>query len=766
MNIQKNISEELLNSIQTLILYRSLYLLKQKFAVNKHKLIEFYKEYNINTNNNKIFFYQINKGDFAKITELVFKQINLLIIKIHNPKDIFLSKVIKTDKIEEMICVLQVIQVLINTNSVNIKNYNQIYFNKKIEQQSSKIDLCEDNFSKNNTSLKEELKNNFDDNNINKNNNNENNISKFKNKDEEITIKIVEYNKKGKIIKTYQDSIIQDSKYNNNSSINEPLYVWTIPLIIADFLQEYKKYAIIEFEDELFTELNILFDKDLLTKIDNYEKFKILSRNEKNVDLHNALKEYSKINANIKIYQEVINEKKLNNENVDYLNNMIEKLFSKQILLGNKIKYYEEIQKHSSLNNNTSIKNNKKKYNLSILLKSGQPTNIQNAIILNDNRDNIINNAIEEIFNFYSNQHYLVGSSLLFSTIEQKKQHIDLFEFSKFCREFNIPLSNQKVIEIFKKIGSNIHLISLDEFKKSIGLLAKAIHESQLLSLKNLIKSKKLKTNNKIKDQNINYELYELQKNYEIQRLMSMNEKYTDFCEFLGLLSDNKEYRNKMKGFNKNRSPLNKNIKINFLVNSQYTGKKDVFKLNELQKMKEKKFLFNNSKSPRFAFLREINNNSYLNHHEFIKTRNKNKNKTKFKQIINWSKLESFDINQLGLDKFEKEIFEDSENENSNNNCIINSKSVFKSSDFGYSHMRAGDKIVLPHISNNNSKRDMKNYMSLKKAENKMKKNISEVNLIKKGDNYCNSIFSYNNKKKINENKNTSCIIDKNLYFK
>ena len=71
------------------------------------------------------------------------------------------------------------------------------------------------------------------------------------------------------------------------------MYIETLPLIIADFIQQFPFYTIIEIEDELNEELNILFDKELVEKINNYKE---------------ALK-----NKNVKIineeYQNYINKK-------------------------------------------------------------------------------------------------------------------------------------------------------------------------------------------------------------------------------------------------------------------------------------------------------------------------------------------------------------------------------------------------------------------------------------------------------------------------
>ena len=108
--MQKNensqeISKEVENSLELLILYRSLYIIKQKFSLFKERIKNIYKNYNIYKDNIKlktnIAIYQIKIGDFVKVVDEVLQDINLLIIKYQNPKDIFFSKILLEKKREE-----------------------------------------------------------------------------------------------------------------------------------------------------------------------------------------------------------------------------------------------------------------------------------------------------------------------------------------------------------------------------------------------------------------------------------------------------------------------------------------------------------------------------------------------------------------------------------------------------------------------------------------------------------------------------------------
>ncbi len=87
--------------------------------------------------------------------------------------------------------------------------------------------------------------------------------------------------------------------------------------------------------------------------------------------------------------------------------------------------------------------------------------------------------ALKEIFDFYSNQHNKAGSTPLFSTIQEKKFHIAFSEFFKFCKEFSISLTKQKLNEVFKKNSSNFYTMVFNEFVNTIDNLSLIIHENK-----------------------------------------------------------------------------------------------------------------------------------------------------------------------------------------------------------------------------------------------------------------------------------------------
>ena len=90
----------------------------------------------------------------------------------------------------------------------------------------------------------------------------------------------------------------------NGRNYNTIIYIETLPLIIADYIQQFPFYCIIETEDELNEELNILFDKELVEKINNYEE-SLKNKNQKfiNKEYQNYLIKMDKLENNIKIYE-------------------------------------------------------------------------------------------------------------------------------------------------------------------------------------------------------------------------------------------------------------------------------------------------------------------------------------------------------------------------------------------------------------------------------------------------------------------------------
>ena len=333
-NKENDICEELKKSIDTLILYRSLYILKKKFSSKKEIIKRIYNSFNLDQNENveKYSSYQVSIDNFEIVAKTIFEKSNILLTIVNNPKDILLSNIFLNlnKKIEEMTGIFKEIkEYIIDTKNSLVKKYNTLFYEKKIKDKIIK-DIIEKKQNQN-EKKSPELKNNVNEEISSSEGKKEGNEIEENQEEVEVEIqkKIAEYNRKGKIIKTYnvmmndnltllkkeedekneklkQQRINRKERYFNMKEINENneennlikikneektlenkinlldlendknydniIYIETLPLIIADFIQQFPFYCIIETEDELNEELNILFDKELLEKINNYEE--------------------------------------------------------------------------------------------------------------------------------------------------------------------------------------------------------------------------------------------------------------------------------------------------------------------------------------------------------------------------------------------------------------------------------------------------------------------------------------------------------------
>ena len=505
------------NSCETQILYRSIYIIKKKFEIYKTKINEIYKKYNINEfdDNLGMNFYIININNFELLIREIFKVINCIMIQINNPKNIFISNLYLTKEIKnEMNHIFQIMKNYLLQNN-NIEKYNHIFFNKKIKPLLQKKEK--------------------EDNDINNNDN----YTEKKEKEEEINKPIVEYDSNGNIIKTNEELLNEnkmidinkdDIQLENNEYYllnNQNLYIETLNLIIIDFLQNFSNYGIIETNEDLASEINILFDKEILQKI-NYlyrkEKEKELIEklnNTKNKELEKCIIQKETITQNIELYEKLLQQKKANHENGIIIEDMLEKLLAQKIWLSHRIKYIKDsefIEDEKKIFEN-KIQSNQKKLKLEFI-KSNYQNLSNSSIIPNDNENNnskiITNsnlnistiknelipnskeekrlNSLKEIFEFYSKQHnYVIKGNGLFSAIEEKKSLINLSEFSKFCSDFSINIERQKLVEIYKKNISNLITMNFKEFLIVLEILGYTIHESKKKLLLKKISQKKEK---------------------------------------------------------------------------------------------------------------------------------------------------------------------------------------------------------------------------------------------------------------------------------
>ena len=706
-NNSQEISKQVENSLELLILYRSIYIIKQQFSLFKERIKNIYQKYNTyNSNikfktNTKI--YQIHIKNFVEVTDEVLQDLNLLIIKYLNPKDIFLSRILIEKKREETKKIIkEILNWLLNDNNNGkdlIRNYNINFFNKKIKPYIEE-DINYENFENmmdiKQNDISEDMTRNwsiYDYKIIGEYDRRGNVINKYKTKileengeiNEEGITEIINLNKESRNYENDKPGLNKEMSININDISNSKnnskkpdsskfIFIESLPLILADFLQSHINNAIVESEDELGKELKILFDNEIIKRLNEFknllgnkssllddinDKVYINQEEKDQKELDSAIEEYKKVKENIEIYRNILKNKKKSGENTDYIEKMIEKLLAKEIWLEHRIKllmdkknnndinleinyntYRNNNTKSSDLSNvigNTSRKieindngfNQSKKMNGDINTQNIKHltetySNTQNLGTSNDKSISLISsntnltsmkssplmiNALKEIFLYYSHLHLNVKKNRLFSNLEEKKLHLDLNEFSKFCSDFNIPISRQKLVEIFKKSVSNLHYMNFKEFNNAIVSLANATHESKkknltekinhkkfelnsiILKEKQLKEEKKLKRllynnsnsdltldngrkkesksrspsgyaykiNLKLEKKNIFNDISNNKINYNKELKKSYQEIINDFYEFLSL-NNPQEYRSKMRHYNMSPIKNNENL--------------------------------------------------------------------------------------------------------------------------------------------------------------------------------------------------------------
>ena len=706
-NNSQEISKQVENSLELLILYRSIYIIKQKFSLFKERIKNIYQKYNTyNSNikfktNTKI--YQIHIKNFVEVTDEVLQDLNLLIIKYLNPKDIFLSRILIEKKREETKKIIkEILNWLLNDNNNGkdlIRNYNIKFFNKKIKpyiEEEINYENFENMMDIKQNDIRQDMTRNwsiYDYKIIGEYDRRGNVINKYKTKileengeiNEEGITEIINLNKESRNYENDKPGLNKEMSININDISNSKnnskkpdsskfIFIESLPLILADFLQSHINNAIVESEDELGKELKILFDNEIIKRLNEFknllgnkssllddinDKVYINQEEKDQKELDSAIEEYKKVKENIEIYRNILKNKKKSGENTDYIEKMIEKLLAKEIWLEHRIKLLMDKKNNNDINleinYNTYRNNNTKSNDLSNAIgntsrkieindngfnqskKMNGDINTQNIKHLTESYSNtqnlgtsndksislissntnltsmksspLIINALKEIFLYYSHLHLNVKKNRLFSNLEEKKLHLDLNEFSKFCTDFNIPISRQKLVEIFKKSVSNLHYMNFKEFNNAIVSLANATHESKkknltekinhkkfelnsiILKEKQLKEEKKLKRllynnsnsdltldsgrkkesksrspsgyaykiNLKLEKKNIFNDISNNKINYNKELKKSYQEIINDFYEFLGL-NNPQEYRSKMRHYNMSPIKNNENL--------------------------------------------------------------------------------------------------------------------------------------------------------------------------------------------------------------
>ena len=565
------------DSKELITIYRSLYILKKKFEKYKNEISKIYTKFFVKDKNNynNIRCKIIKISSFKPLLEEICHLVNMSIVKISSSNELFISDLvvqkIQNEKLNDSI------EQINNYITDKLKYYNNIFYTKKIKPA---IDI----------NIIDNIADDFTD-----------------------YYPISEYNKKGNLIYYHDQMKELNKKYSSvfkskeidldkenelNQKEKDILYIETLPVIIADFIQENPQYIIsnTEFQDnELNNEIKSLFDSNLLKKIEKENKNLKEQINiptfKTEMKLQELYKEQLAIENNLKLYSNLLNEKKKSGHDVKYIEEFLSKLNKEKDKLDKKVKKEEEkSQKLNSKRSNYPISNNSTDSNIT---KSN--ILIRNKSQLNKlTQEQKLINSLKEIFDFYANQHNPMASAPTFDEIAFRKINLDLAEFSRFCVEFEIPISKAKMAELFKKNTSNRRDMSFNEFRHSLEKIGQAMNDSKKDNLEKKIKLYKdllekmnlnddiiqdfkrksvfiheinlnnpnknnIRNSHRLNTKNASALLDDKKKLYnnelkefenELYRLknLSFKEVFEEFIKFVGV-NDPKIYRQKMKGF-------------------------------------------------------------------------------------------------------------------------------------------------------------------------------------------------------------------------
>ena len=499
VNVSKNSNEEQILSIELkntkmLILQRSLYILKKKFEINKKPLEIIYQKYK-DENYNKL--RCISVDYLAELYNEIMDTIQFAILPYNNFNELF-SADLMTELNKDKSKVI--LKSLVKFTNQNIEKYNRIYFEKKMKKRQ----LLEEN--------KKQI-----------------NVLTSIDDMEEITQQknIVKKNKRGKIIQDFDEmlknnielkfgqDIIMTINEDDMSVLNniKLLYSEVIPLIIADFLQEYLKndqnVALIStsnIEDEenkkLNQEVKNLFDNEILKFYQNMSKSDPESENKEK--LKNLLFEMMNTENQIKIYQKLILEQTSKGMNVKHLLNMVKKLNEQKNLMQKKIDEFNKTNIDTNTNNKNNLssvininntkssfskenkkisemnkssgslkgipnskKNSNSRKNIKLAKKRSNEKLISNYSNTDGNVININNNNINKEENFY----YQYG--VLYPESKEELRNNSLLEIFYFYTKQHTFIGQTPTFEQFLKSEENLDLAEFGKFCVEFKILVK-----------------------------------------------------------------------------------------------------------------------------------------------------------------------------------------------------------------------------------------------------------------------------------------------------
>ena len=518
------------DSIRLAILYRSLYILKYKFEKYKNEVNKIYDKYyggektHLEPNDHRV----IKTSNFFPLVQEIFNEMKITIPRIINPNDIFYFDIVNFDPNDkthtESIKLME--KIVLDKNG--LEKYNKLYYLRKIQP------LVELFLKKKN--------------------------------DDDVTecYRITQYDKRGRVIFTCDELFAMvgikggfkgltknpKEEFDNYMKQGHTLFIDTLPILIADFLQANPDFVVINIETtdkELTNAVKRFFDDDILKKIREEEeknKNNVVEVKEPEIEetedqkkLKELFAKKQKLEKTLQLYQDLLNKKKQNGESYKYIVDFIDKLKPEIEKITNEIK--ELLRKV-----NGELEEEEKTNEILPPLKG----NI-----------NEIDLRMREIFSFYCSQHRAQASFPTFAQISYKVNHMNVSEFCKFCKDFKIPLDIDKLMEIYNKrepINEN-HEINYNEFLLILQKISLFLNENKKRKLKKKID----KLKKKIEGENVSSDSDEEEecddygdmlekKQNEFNYLNKLNFKgaYGELQKFLEI-DKPKKYRDKMKGF-------------------------------------------------------------------------------------------------------------------------------------------------------------------------------------------------------------------------
>ena len=527
---EKQIEKMKADSIRLAILYRSLYILKVKFEKYKKEVNQVYDKYyggekkNLESCDHRV----IRTSNFFPLVKDIFEEMKITIPKIIKPSDIFYFDVFNFDPNDPSHTESIKLMEKIVLSKSGLEKYNKIYYNRKIKPLVDKF-----------------LKNKDND-----------NVTEC--------YKITEYDRKGRIVHTCDELLDMmgikggykglrknpREEYDNYMKKGDILFVDTLPIIIADFLQVNPDYVVINLdldEKELINTLKQLYDNDILKKIREEEeknknnkkeepKEPEIELNEEQKKLKELYAKKMKLEKTLQLYQDLLSKKKQNGESYKYILDFIDKIKAELDKINGELK---ELLKNANPNDTVEQKD---------ILPP-----LKGKINETDLR-------MREIFSFYCSQHRAPASYPTFAQISYKVNHMNVSEFCKFCTDFKIPLDIDKLMEIYNKrepINENSE-INYNEFLMILYKISLFLNENKKRKLMDKINKikKRMEGGQVSSDSDENEEEIEddndklEKKQNELEYLKKLNYKgaYGELQKYLEI-DKPKKYRDKMKGF-------------------------------------------------------------------------------------------------------------------------------------------------------------------------------------------------------------------------